>query len=98
MMTFYLAQVLVTSLGLQPCPAQRLYSARALHRARNALQLRLFEARRARLDAARAVILGHSSVDTILALPDDLALLQGSEGSRLKHSAPKGATSNNGCR
>ena len=92
MLSLYLAQVLVTSLHLGACPPQSLYSARALHRVRTQLQLRILQERRARLAAARAAILHHISIDAILALPDDARVLQGSEASRLKHLRPSGTS------
>ena len=91
----YLAQVVLTSLTARPCsPAPPpLYSPRALHRVRTELALALWQARRARLDAARATILGRLPVDVLLGLPDDSTVIaQGPHDAHLKHLSQRTAT------
>ncbi|HTU69282.1 MAG TPA: hypothetical protein VMF11_03085 [Candidatus Baltobacteraceae bacterium] len=63
----------------------QLYSARALRRLRTLLQLRLLEARRRRLAAVQAAIEHRATIDQLLALPDDAAVVEGSDDPRLKH-------------
>jgi hypothetical protein len=95
MLIRYLAQVVLTSLVAVPCaPAQHnLYSPRALHRVRTELALALWQARVARLDAARAAIAGRLPIDALLALPDDAAILaKGPHDAHLKQLAQPGAT------
>ncbi|HTX56309.1 MAG TPA: hypothetical protein VMD47_04320 [Candidatus Acidoferrales bacterium] len=105
----YLAGVALTSLALTaatiaappPGAAARAclpahgtpYSARALRRFRAILQLRVLEARRARLALVQGAIEHRLTVDQLLALPDDAAILaQGSNERGLKHLL-SGATS-----
>jgi hypothetical protein len=91
----YLAQVVLTSFLASPCPASQdgLYAPRALRRVRAELAMQLREARRARLAAARQAIFGHISVDELLALPDDAAIVaQGPHDAHLKHLSQSGAT------
>jgi hypothetical protein len=104
----YLARVLLTSLtfgialGAAPTPAPlpscppahpSPYAPRVLRQIRATLQLRLLEARRARLALAEGAIVHHITIDQLLALPDDAAVLaQGSIDARLKHFHARGAS------
>ncbi|HTZ53449.1 MAG TPA: hypothetical protein VMB20_00180 [Candidatus Acidoferrum sp.] len=90
MLNRYLARVLVTSLtfamlvgvaapttpspGCRPAPL--LYSPRVLRHVRAMLQLRVLEARRARLALAQSAIERQLSIDQLLALPDDAEVVR----------------------
>jgi hypothetical protein len=57
------------------------------------LQLRVLEARRARLEFAKSALEHELSIDQLLALPDDAALLQqGPMQGQLKHFHALGAS------
>ena len=103
----YLARVLLTSLTFgitlgaaaptpfASCPPAHAspYSARALRRIRATLQLRVLEARRARLALAESTIEKRLSIDQLLALPDDAeVLVQGPTEGQLKHLHAQGAS------
>jgi hypothetical protein len=108
MLNRYLARVLVTSLtfgialGAPPPPATvpacpsthaALYAPRALRHIRATLQLRVLEARRARLALAEGAVLHRVTVDQLLALPDDAeVLLQGPNDAQLKHFHARGSS------
>jgi hypothetical protein len=97
----YLAGVLLTSLtfgimlGAAPtpvplpsCPSTHPlpYAPRVLRHIRATLQLQVLEARRARLALAEGAIVHRMTIDQLLALPDDAAVLaQGPTAGRLKH-------------
>jgi hypothetical protein len=81
--------------SLPSCPPalRERYSPRALRRIRALLQLRILEARRARLALAHAAIAHQVTIDALLAAPDDAAvLMQGSGDIQLKHFHLDGAT------
>lgn len=108
MLNRYLARVLVTSLtfgialGAPPtpdavptCPPMHAapYAPRALRHIRATLQLRVLEARRARLALAEAAVVHRMTIDQLLALPDDAeVLLQGPKDAQLKHFHARGAS------
>jgi hypothetical protein len=100
MLNRYLARVLVTSLTfgitlgaaapapLPSCPPAHAspYSPRVLRHIRAMLQLRVLEARRARLALAEGAIEHQLSIDQLLALPDDATVIrQGPIEGQLKH-------------
>jgi hypothetical protein len=108
MLVRYLTRALLTSLtfsialGAAPTPAPlpsclpthpSPYSPRVLRHIRATLQLRLLEARRARLALAEGAIAHRITIDQLLALPDDAAVLaQGSTDAQLKHFHALGAS------
>lgn len=108
MLNRYLVQVLVTSLTFSialgavaaptaspTCPPVHAspYSPRALRHIRAALQLRLLEARRARLALAEGAVTRQITIDQLLALPDDAEVLaQGPNDVLLKHFHARGAS------
>jgi hypothetical protein len=109
MLDRYLARVALTSLALcaaltaaspppqllPSCPPalRERYSPRALRRIRSLLQLRILEARRARLALAQAAMTHQVTIDQLLAAPDDAAvLMQGSGDMHLKHFHLDGTT------
>ncbi|MGB6987353.1 MAG: hypothetical protein WBD74_15380 [Candidatus Aquilonibacter sp.] len=108
MLNRYLARVLVTSLtfgialraGAAPtptptCPPMHAspYSPRALRHIRAMLQLRLLEARRARLTLAEGLVTHRITIDQLLALPDDTEVLaKGPNDGQLKHFHVRGAS------
>ena len=107
MLNRYLARVLVTSLTFgivlgaasrpaasPTCPPHASpYSARALRHIRATLLLHVLEARRARLALAAGAATHRITIDQLLALPDDAAVLErGSHDAQLKHLAPKEST------
>jgi hypothetical protein len=108
MLNRYLARVLVTSLtfgialGASP-PRAALpscspalaspYSPRVLRRIRATLQLRVLEARRARLALAEGAVVHRMTIEQLLAIPDDAeVLLQGLNDAQLKHFHALGAS------
>lgn len=108
MLNRYLARVLVTSLTFSivfgaaapptaypTCPPMHAspYSPRALRHIRAMLQLRLLEARRARLALAEGAVTHQITIDQLLALPDDAEVLaQGPNDAQLKHFHAGGAS------
>ena len=98
MLDRYLARVALTSLALSMTiaaapPSACPYAPRVLRHIRAALTLRILEARRARLAAAAGAIQHRITIDQLLALPDDAAVLaQGAKDSRLKHFHARGAS------
>jgi hypothetical protein len=108
MLNRYLARVLVTSLtfgivlGAAPppaaspsCPPSHAspYSPRALRHIRAMLLLHVLEARRARLALAAGAVLHRTTIEQLLALPDDAEVLrQGPTDAQLKHFHAPGAS------
>jgi len=106
MLNRYLTQVLVTSLillsalGASPAPGVTCppahaspYSPRVIRGIRATLQLRVLEARRARLSLAEAAIVHRMTIDELLGLPDDAAVLtQGPNDRQLKHFHARGTS------